>query len=221
LCVAGLSACLGTDVGKPPAAGPDSGAARLETLLYNSSWYRTFDSTHSISVDEGTLLFAWTFRDSLQHPDSFYIGIDTLWMLPQNVNGDTSVTGDWDLQICPDGFCQGGLVGGISGFQSPAHFGGKGEYANPEYETEHHFQFFPAIDAGAGYKFTAPESTIVGALMYVRPRSGKGPTDTVFGFGAWGLEWDTAYPPPVRPINGYLPERSDFAVVNGKVRYLK
>jgi hypothetical protein len=199
--------------------GPDHGAAHLDSLIANPKWYRTFDSTNSISVLEGSLLFAWTFHDSLQYPDSFYIGFDTLWMLPQNVKGDTSSTGSWDLQICPDYICQGGLASGIHGFYSPAHFGGTGEFANLDFATEHHFQFYPAIDSASGYRYTAPESTIVGAYMFVQSRSGKSRTDTVFGFGAWKLPWDEDYPPPVRPVNGYLPKRSDFTIVNGKVRY--
>jgi hypothetical protein len=195
-----------------------AGTARLDSLLVNRKWYRTLDSSHSISTTEGTLLFAWTYRDSSHHPDSFYIGIDTLWMLPQNVGGDPSSTGDWDLQICPDGFCQGGLAGGVNGFYSPAHFGGTGEYANPDYVTEHHFQFYPAIHP-VTFRYRSPDSAIFGALMYVRSRSNSSPADTVFGFGAWKLPWDDNYPPPVRPVNGYLPRRSDFTIVNGKVRY--
>jgi hypothetical protein len=87
--------------------------------------------------------------------------------------------------------------------------------------TEHHFQFYPAIDADRGFTYTAPDSAIVGALMFVQSRSGKSPTDTVFGFGAWKLDWDDDYPPPVRPVGGYLPRRTDFSIVNGKVRYLR
>lgn len=200
--------------------GPDHGEPHLETLLVNPKWYRTLDSSQSISLDEGTLLFAWTYLDALRYPDSFYIQIDTLWMLPQNVKGDTSATGSWDLQVCPDGFCQGGLAGGVHGYNSPAHFGGAGEVGNPDYATEHHFQFYPAIDDSLhGYKYMAPDSAVVGAMMSVVPRSGKSPADTVFAFGAWRLGWDGAYPPPVRPVGGYLPKRSDFSIVNGKVRY--
>ncbi len=212
---AGLSACV--SAGEEEA--PEPGAARLDELLYNPKWYRTLDSSHSIAIEEGTLLFAWTFRDSLRRPDSFYVGIDTLWAMPREVEGDTSPTGSWDLQVCPDGFCIGGFQGDVHGGNAPGHFGGKGEHANREFATEHHFQFFPAIDPGAGFRFTAPESTIVGAMMFVRSRSGRSRTDTVFAFGAWKLEWDEEYPPPVRPVDGYLPKRSDFAIVDGKVRY--
>jgi hypothetical protein len=216
----GVAACTSPGDGDADPHGADSGAGRLETLLYNPRWYRTLDSSHRIAVDEGTLLFAWTFRDPLRHRDSFYIGIDTLWMLPQNVGGDTSVTGSWDLQICPDGFCQGGLASGINGFYSPSHFGGGGDFGDPDFETEHHFQFFPAIDTANNFRFTGPDSAIVGALLFVKPRSGNGPTDTVFGVGAWELPWDSAYPPPVRPVNGYRPKRTDFTIVEGMVRYI-
>jgi len=214
-----LSLILGACVTNEDSQKPTRGEARFETLLHNPKWYRTFDSTQSISSDEGTLNFAWTFSDPLRYPDSFHIGIDTLWMLPQNVKGDTSSSGDWDLQICPDGFCQGGLASGVRGYDSPAHFGGQGEFGNPEFVTEHHVQFYPAIDVAAGFSYTAPPGTIVGALLYVRSRSGKNPNDTVFAYGAWGLEWDTTAPPPVRPKNGQLPRRSDFTILNGKVRY--
>jgi hypothetical protein len=160
------------------------------------------------------------YRDTLRHPDSFYVGIDTLWMLPQNVGGDTSISGSWDLQVCPDEICMNGLQAGIHGADALFHFGGTGEYANPDFETEHHFQFFPAIDT-ATYTFTSPDSAIFGALMYVRSRSNSSRTDTVFGFGAWKLEWDEDFPPPVRPVDGYLPRRADFSVVDGKVRYVR
>lgn len=215
LVLAGLCAgCL--DSGEAP--GPDHGAAHFDSLLTNPKWYRTLDSMNSIAIEEGTLLFAWTYLDPLRYPDSFNIAIDTLWMLPQNVKGDTSVTGDWDLQICPDGFCQGGLQAGVHDFNSAAHFGGKGEFGNPDYKTEHHFQFFPAVNP-LTFKYTAPDSAIVGAMLFVRSRSGKNPGDTVFAFGAWRLPWNDSFPPPVRPVHGYLPKRSDFSIVDGKVRY--
>ncbi len=85
---------------------------------------------------------------------------------------------------------------------------------------EHHFQFFPAInpDPAANFGNIAPEGTIVGGMMYANSRT-TGLGDTVFAFGAWQMEWDENFPPPVRPVEGYLPKRSDFGVVEGKVRY--
>jgi hypothetical protein len=205
-----LAACQADNTGpKPDPAG--NGAAHLDELLFNSRWYRTYDSTNSIIPSEATLLFSWTYRDSTRHPDSFFVGIDTLWSLPQDVGGDTA--NDWDLQVCPDQICMNGLKAGIHGANAPYPFGSPQDTG---FEREHHFQFFPAIVSD---RFYAPTGTLFGGLMYVRSRSGSSPTDTVFGFGAWKTEWDTAYPPPVRPVNGYLPRRSDFVIVNGKIRY--
>lgn len=210
------SSCVNESDGPSDPGGSDTGAAHLAELLYNPKWYRTLDSTNSIAIGEGTLLFAWTYRDSLGYPDSFYVGIDTLWALPQNVGGDTSASGDWDLQVCPDEECAGGLKAGVHGANSNFPFGENGT----THEAEHHFQFYPAVHP-VNFLYTSPDSAIFGGLMYVRSRSGKSKTDTVFGFGAWELEWDTAYPPPLRPVNGYLPRRNDFIIVNGKVRYVK
>ncbi len=209
-----LVACNSTST--DPGTTPRGGDARFEILLENPKWYRTFDSSNTIIPTEGTLLFAWTFGDAMRHPDSFYVGIDTLWALPQDMLGDTA--NDWDLQICPDGFCAGGVRNNVFGVNSPAHFGGTGEYANTEFMTEHHFQFYPAINPATGYKYMGPDSGIFGGMLYVRSRS-TGKADTVLGFGAWKLEWDTAFPPPVHP-QGRLPRRADFKIVNGKVRYL-
>src|SRR3954471_17948301 len=82
-------------------------------LLFNPHWYRTYDSTSDIIPDQGELLFAWNYADAAKHPDSFFVGIDTLWSLPQDLNSDTAE--DWDLQVCPDGFCMNGLKAGIHG----------------------------------------------------------------------------------------------------------
>ena len=210
LSLIGLSACQSDNTG-PATPKPGIGAAHLSQLLHNPKWYRTLDSTGNIDVDGGTLLFAWTFLDPNRHPDSFYVGIDTLWSLPQNVNGDTS--NDWDLQVCPDWICMNGLRANVHGANAAYPFGSA---LDTGFATEHHFQFYPAI---VNDRFTAPAGSLFGALMFVRSRSGSSPTDTVFGFGAWKIEWDSAYAPPVRPVNGYLPRRSDFTIVNGKVRY--
>jgi hypothetical protein len=192
------------------------GKARLEALQYNPKWYRTFDSTSDITPSSGSLLFAWSYGDLERHPDSFYVGIDTLWSLPQDVGSDTS--NDWDLQVCPDGFCMNGLKVGVHGANAPIHFGDTGEFGDTSFQTEHHFQFFPAISSK--YQFTAPDSSIFGALMFVRSRT-NGRSDTALAFGAWKLEWDSAFLPPVRPVGGYLPRRKDFTIVNNKVRYIK
>ncbi len=207
-------ACNSTGPAGSKSAPPST--AHLEQLLYNSKWYRTYDSTSDIVPADGSLLFAWSYGDSAsRRPDSFFVGIDTLWSLPQNVGGDTA--NDWDLQVCPDGFCMNGLKAGVHGANAPIHFGDTGEFGDTSFQTEHHFQFFPATSAS--YQFTAPDSSIFGALMYVRSR-GAGTADTVFGFGTWKLPWDSAFPPPIRPVNGYLPRRSDFTIVGGKVRYI-
>ncbi|MDB5104485.1 MAG: hypothetical protein JWP91_2174 [Fibrobacteres bacterium] len=179
-------------------------------LLYNPRWYRTFDSASSIIPAEGTLLFAWSFADAAEKPDSFFVGIDTLWGLPQDVRGNPDW--DWDLQVCPDEICMNGLKAGIHGANAPYPFGDTG------FSSEHHFQFFPAADGN--YDFISPAKAIYGGLMFCRSRS-TGVSDTVFAFGAWNLEWDPAFAPPVRPVNGYLPRLSDFAVSGDTVRYLK
>jgi hypothetical protein len=182
----------------------------FQELLFNARWYRTYDSASSIIPAEGTLLFAWDFSDPEKKADSFFVGIDTLWGLPQDVEGDTA--GDWDLQVCPDEICMNGLKAGIHGANSPYPFDGTKNKA------EHHFQFFPAIDKN--FDFTAPANSLFGALMYCRSRS-TGASDTVFAFGAWKLKWDSTAPPPVRPVDGYLPRLSDFEIKSGAVRYLK
>lgn len=206
-----LSACV---TGGNDASAP--GAARFTTLLHNPKWYRTFDSTSTIA-QEGTLVFAWAYEDSLRRPDSFYVGIDTLWQLPQNVNGDTTVSGDWDLQICLDGgFCQGGIANDVHGGNAPLPFGGELD----TFATEHHVQFFPALKPNVAYG-VSPDSAIFGGMMFARSRSGKSPSDTVLVYGSWRIPWDDAYPPPSRPVDGHLPKRGDFAVVSGKWRYLK
>ncbi len=179
-------------------------------LLYNPNWYRTFDSSSRIIPSEGALLFAWKFEDAEMRPDSFFVGIDTLWSLPQDVNSDTSE--DWDLQVCPDEICMDGLKKGIHGANSPYPFG------NGNFKTEHHFQFFPAIDND--FNFTSTPGSAFGAMMYCRSRS-SGISDTVFAFGTWKLKWDPANVPPVRPVAGYLPKLSDFAISGDTIRYLK
>jgi hypothetical protein len=151
------------------------------------------------------------------------VGIDTLWALPQDVPdslGAPADTGnDWDLQICPDGNCLLGLKANVHGANGVFHFGDTLASGKPSFETEHHFQFWGAVDMRV-FKFTAPANSIFGALLYVRSRS-TGQADTVFGFGAWKLEWDNAFLPPVRPVAGYRPKRSDFTIVGNKVRYLR
>ncbi len=190
--------------------------ADFEQLQYNPRWYRTYDSTSSIVPNDGSLLFNWAYGDSARHPDSFYVGIDTLWILPRNIGGDS--TNNWDLQVCPDGFCMNGVNTGVFGADAPLQFGDTGQYGDTSYQTEHHFQFFPAVSPTT-FQFTAPDSSVVGGMMYVRSRS-TGAADTVFGFGAWNLPWDSTHPPPLHPVNGYLPKRSDFTIVDGMVRYL-
>jgi len=204
-----LSAC-NSSTGPSPSTG--TGAARLTKLLYNPKWYRSFDSTSSIDPNDGALLFAWEFSDSTSHPDSFYVGIDTLWALPADIGGDTA--NDCDLQVCINGICMNGVEDRVFGANDPYPFGSPDD---PGFSAEYHFQFIPAIQNGT--TFTAPVGSIFGGMMYVRSRSGSSRTDTVFGFGAWKTQWDSAFPPPVRPVSGYLPKRTDFKIVNGKVRY--
>ena len=217
LTLALLCACQSDPTGPKD---PGTGAAHLDHLLYNTKWYRTLDSTDILAPDDGSLIFSWVYQDTNRHPDSFFLGVDTLWSLPQNVGGDTA--NDWDLGICPAGFCAGGIREGLFGLNVSGRFAESGADADP-FVVEHHFQFTPALHPVTGNPPrtwpVSPDSALFGALMYVRSRSGGSPTDTVFGFAAWKVEWDSAYLPPVRPANGYLPKRSDFVIVNGKVRY--
>jgi hypothetical protein len=211
-----LSACQSDNTG-PEAPAPGHGEAHLSQLLHNPKWYRTLDSTNILDPAEGSLIFSWVYADAARHPDSFFLGVDTLWSLPQDVKGDTA--SDWDLGICPAGFCIGGIKSGLFGVNVATPFADPGSGLDIDtFVTEHHFQFTPALAAG-GARPLAPDSSILGALMFVRSRSGSSRTDTVFGFAAWRLEWDSAYLPPVRPVNGYLPKRSDFSIVNARVRY--
>jgi hypothetical protein len=120
LALALLAACQSDTTG-PKTPEPGVGAARFGRLLHNPKWYRTYDSTSSLLPDGGAYIFSWTFLDTLRHPDSFYVGIDTLWMLPQNANGDTS--NDWDLMVCPGGQCAGGVHSGFFGVNYSEHFG--------------------------------------------------------------------------------------------------
>jgi hypothetical protein len=191
-------------------AGSAPAAPAFQELLFNPQWYRTFQATSSITPAEGTLLYSWDFADPEKRPDSFFVGIDTLWGLPQDQGGDTA--SDWDLQVCPDEICMNGLKAGIHGANSPYPFDGTKSRA------EHHFQFFPAIDKN--FDFTAPARSLFGAMMFCRSRS-TGASDTVFAFGSWNLKWDSAFAPPVRPVAGYLPRLSDFAISGDTVRYLK
>jgi len=213
----GLTACdKGTE---PKAPQPGRGEAHLDQLLHNPKWYRTLDSASSLLPDGGDYIFSWTFTDALRHPDSFYVGIDTLWLLPQNLNGDTA--NDWDLMVCPGGQCAGGVHSGFFGVDYGEHFGNDPLKDDTDYALEHHFQFYPALDP-VSFKGIGPSDSaarIFGGMLFVRSRSGSSPTDTVFGFAAWKLEWDAAYPPPVRPAGCGLPRRADFKIVNGKVRY--
>jgi hypothetical protein len=192
------------------------GGAKIEAmpafseLQYNSKWYRTFDSSSNIVPASGQLLFNWKFEDPSRNADSFFVGIDTLWSLPQDVDGDTLA--DWDLQVCPDEICMDGLKRGVHGANAPYPFGAG------NFETEHHFQFFPAINEK--YNYTSPKKSIFGAMMFCRSRS-SGISDTVLGFGSWNLKWDTLNLPPVRPIAGYLPRLSDFIISGDTVRYIQ
>src|SRR4051812_10210974 len=63
------------------ASGAASLSARpaFQELLFNTHWYRTFDSASSIIPAEGGLLYAWDYSDPEKHADSFFVGIDTLW----------------------------------------------------------------------------------------------------------------------------------------------
>jgi hypothetical protein len=139
------------------------------------------------------------------------VGIDTLWMLPQDIGGDTSR--DWDLQVCPDWACKNGLKAGVHGSNAVYPFG---IAPDTGFETEHHFQFIMAVNDS--FRGIAPAGSIFGGMMFVRSRT-TGKADTVLGFGAWRMDWDTAFLPPVHPVYGYLPKRSDFMVAGGKVRY--
>ena len=179
-------------------------------LQYNKKWYRTFDSTSDIIPDKGQLLFNWVYEDPQKQNDSFYVGIDTLWGLPQDLNSDTLQ--DWDLQVCPNGFCMNGLKAGVHGANAPDNFG------NNRFSTEHHFQFFPAVSPKT-YRFTGPEGSLFGALMFCRSRSTE-ISDTVLAYGSWGLMWDSLSPPPVHPVAGYLPHRADFMIYGDSVRYV-
>jgi hypothetical protein len=179
-------------------------------LLYNSKWYRTYDSTSDILPEGGELLFAWSYLDPQSKPDSFFVGIDTLWALPQDVDGDTAE--DWDLQVCPDRQCMDGLKKGVHGANAPFPW-------DTVFQSEHHFQFFPAVSPTT-YRFVAPEHSLFGGLMFVRSRS-TGQTDTVLGYGGWHLHWDSTSPPPIRPVDGYLPRRSDFIITGDTVKYVK
>jgi hypothetical protein len=216
-----LAACQSDNTGPTPPQ-PGHGEAHFDHMVFNDRWYRTLDSTDELSPADGSFIYSWVYSDAARHPDSFYLGVDTLWRLPQDVGGDTA--NDWDLGICPAGLCVGGIRSGLFGLNVAAPFAEFREGENIDtFTTEHHFQFTPALHPVVGNPprtwEVAPDSSLFGALMYVRSRSGSSKTDTVLGFAAWKLEWDTAYPPPVRPVNGYLPRRADFKIVNGKVRY--
>jgi hypothetical protein len=180
-------------------------------LQYNPHWYRTYDSTSDILPKGGELLFNWIFADAQSQPDSFFVGIDTLWGLPQDVGNDTAA--DWDLQVCPNEICMNGLKAGIHGANAPEPF------ETGKFTAEHHFQFFPALDAKT-FNFISPPRRIFGGLMFCRSRS-TGMADTVLGFGSWGLAWDSTRLPPERPVDGYLPKLSDFVISGDTVRYLK
>jgi hypothetical protein len=214
-----LSACQSDSTGPKTEPQPGQGAARFGELLVNPKWYRTLDSTSSLDPYGGDYIFSWTFLDSARHPDSFYVGIDTLWMLPQNMEGDTA--NDWDLMVCPGGQCAGGVHSGFFGVNYAEHFGSNPLTNDTDFALEHHFQFYPSLSKVSflGTGPANPEDGIFGGMLFVRSRSGSSPTDTVFGFAAWKMQWDTAYPPPVRPTGGRLPRRADFKIVNGKVRY--
>lgn len=200
-----LSSLLAAALFLPAAAKPGFGE-----LLFNSKWYRTYDSTSDILPEGGELLFAWSYLDPESKRDSFFVGIDTLWELPQDVGGDTAA--DWDLQVCPDRQCMDGLKKGVHGANAPFPW-------DTVFASEHHFQFFPAVSA-ATFRFIAPEKSLFGGLMFVRSRT-TGQTDTVLGYGAWNLAWDSTSPPPVKPVNGYLPKRSDFVISGNTVKYVK
>jgi hypothetical protein len=191
-------------------AGAAAAKPGFQELLYNPHWYRTFDTSSSIIPAQGSLLFAWRFADAAKAKDSFYVGIDTLWGLPQDVDGDSAK--DWDLQVCPDEICMNGLKADVHGANAPYPFD------DTNFQAEHHFQFFPAVNSD--FNFVSPARGIFGALMYCKSRT-TGASDTVFAFGAWGLRWDPAALPPVRPVDGYLPRRSDFTISEDVVSYGK
>lgn len=201
---AALAAVLGFD-------GTAQAKPAFTELQYNTHWYRTFDSTSDILPKGGELLFNWIFTDPQSQPDSFFVGIDTLWGLPQDVGNDTAA--DWDLQVCPNEICMNGLKAGIHGANAPEHF------ESGKFTAEHHFQFFPALDAKT-FNFISPPGRIFGGLMYCQSRSTL-KADTVLGYGAWGLVWDSTRPPPERPVDGYLPKLSDFIISGDTVRYVK
>ncbi|HKP95504.1 MAG TPA: hypothetical protein VJ385_07090, partial [Fibrobacteria bacterium] len=163
------------------------GKPGFSELQYNPHWYRTYDSSSTILPEAGGLLFNWKFSDPENAPDSFFVGIDTLWGLPQDLDADTSA--DWDLQICPDEICLNGLKAGVHGANSPYSF------EAGHFETEHHFQFFPAINSQT-IEFVAPPRALFGGMMFCSSRT-SGVSDTVLGYGAWNLVWDTTHPPPV------------------------
>jgi len=219
--------------------GSVQGKALFTFLDHNSKHYRTFDSTSTIQIPAGELLFSWKLVDADSAVDSFYIGIDSLFSLPADIGEDTA--NDWDLQVCPDGFCILGLklaeqcvcTAGSdlsetvcplgfcseSGVKSSG-FGGNSNvsFGGFLFASDQHFQFVGAFDEN--FKYTAPANTIFGGMMYARSRS-TGVADTVFAFGAWGLEWDENFPPPLRPVEGYLPKVTDFVIKEGKVQFIR
>jgi len=130
----------------------------FQELIFNPRWYRTFDTSSSIIPADGGLLYAWDFKDPDKAVDSFFVGIDTLWGLPQDQNGDTA--SDWDLQVCPDEICMNGLKAGIHGANSPYPFD------SSHFQAEHHVQFFPAVDTAANFTWAAPARSLFGAMMF-------------------------------------------------------
>ena len=83
-----------------------------------------------------------------------------------------------------------GLKKGIHGANAPYPW-------DTVFQSEHHFQFFPAVSPTT-FHFVPPPNSLFGGLMFVQSRT-TGQSDTVFGYGAWNLTWDTTSPPPNRP----------------------
>ncbi len=183
-------------------------------------WYRSFDESSQLWEDAGDFLYVLNFEDPDKAADSFYVGIDTLWLLPSDVNGDEYA--DWDLQHCLDAaWCLQGINAGVFGDNAPKHFGVPLPPDNlPVYSTHHHINYYPAfVQDGNTFVPIAPSQTILGALMYARSRS-TGASDTIFAFGAWKMAWDDQFPPPFKPVNGYLPTLSDFVIADSSGIYI-
>jgi len=217
---------------------PIQAEVNFSLLLHYPTNYRVFtESSHVIADGElSELLYAWKVQVPVGNNEIVWVGIDTLWELPQDQAGDTGI-GDWDLQVCPDGFCISGLKRGevcdceksgsagcpegfcLEGGVKQSGFGGQSPTSlSKAGEAEHHFQYFQGMDPET-FRAVAPPFSLFGGFLFVRSESSQ-EADTVFGFGAWNLTWDSANPPPLKP-NGYLPKKSDFVIEGNMVRYQK